>query len=673
MATRSSTLFPNPDSPQGSPLIPGSQPDQDLPTSPDLPLGQRLVKAGLLTQAQLAQALREQQQTHMKLGEVCMQHGWLTPADLYSFTSSQELSLGEILVALGYLELDQLRVALAQQRRFGRKLGEILVWKGWLQVEDLNEALQIQDQLQGMNAENAWDALQAMLNPPEVDPEAAVGEGAHPEAIEIQPEVEADPIPREDTVPLPQSLPPQELDPALMPPPPVRLPSSPGLDYQNQIAALELQLHMREREWEAFVADMNQQIEEYQQQYLHRIHQLEARLRERDAELQQIRRNRDTEVEQLRHRAERIEQELQLERSQAQQNQEKLHQQTFQHGQKVGQLQVQIETLQQQLNAALQADQSEAVALERQQLQAQIQQLQTEQEQAQERIQELQEQLTTTSLEPHPEQNATLKAALEAAQARQAVTQTRLSFLEEQHDITTQELEQSRQLLHTYRQTIESLQHNLKIQQQQNQILQTSLDQQRHRAETTRLDRLRDTVSGNGLSATSASPQPLPVQSETDPGTLANTVTLPIPDEPPPEDPIPKPVLTPWARNLFFHLQEAGLITDQDMEQVLTLWQQKGGRLTQVLADHTGLQQTTVKFFSDGGYTARLSGSCHRIGDYLQAAGLVSEEQIQTVITARPEGQLLGEALVDQGYLSAAAADYFVRHFVSSSFSGDNS
>ncbi len=673
MATRSSTLFPNPDSPQGSPLIPGSQPEQDLPSSPDLPLGQRLVKSGLLTQAQLAQALREQQQTHMKLGEVCLQHGWLTPADLYSFTSSRELSLGEILVALGYLELDQLRVALAQQRRFGRKLGEILVWKGWLQVEDLNEALQIQDQLQGINAENAWDALQAMLNPSEEDAEAAAVEGADPAAAEIEVEVKADPPPRQETVPRPQFLPPQEVDPDLMPPPPMRLPTSPGLDYQNQIAALELQLHMREREWEAFVADMNQQIEEYQQQYLHRIHQLEARLRERDAELQQIRRNRDTEVEQLRHRAERIEQELHLQRSQAQQNQEKLHQQTFEHGQRVGQLQVQIETLQQQLNAALMADQSEAVALERQQLQAQIQQLQLEQEQAQERIQALQEQLTTTAQDTRHEQNTTLKAALEAAQARQAVTQTRLSFLEEQHEITTQELEQSRQLLHTYRQTLESLQHNLKIQQQQNQILQTSLDQQRHWAETTRMDRLRDPSSGNGLSAVSTSPPTASVQSEVTPEPHTKVATLPKTDPPPEEDPSPQPVFTPWARNLFFHLQEAGLITDQDMEEVLARWQQEGGRLTQILADYTGLQPSTVKFFSDGGYSARLSGNCHRIGDYFQAAGLVSEEQIQTVIAVRPEGQLLGEALVEQGYLTAATAEYFIRHFVSSSFSGDNS
>jgi hypothetical protein len=604
-----------------------------------------------------------------------MQHGWLTPADLYSFTSSQELSLGEILVALGYLELDQLRVALAQQRRFGRKLGEILVWKGWLQVEDLNEALQIQDQLQGMNAENAWDALQAMLNPPEEEPEAEAIALSTQEGAESEAEVEVAPDPQQDILPPPQPLPSYEMNRGGIPPtPPMRPSTSPGLDYQNQIAALELQLHMREREWEAFVADMNQQIEEYQQQYLHRIHQLEARLRERDADIQQIRSNRDTEIEQLRNRAERIEQELQLERSQAQQNQAKLHQQTFEHGQKVGQLQVQIETLQQQLNAALQADQSEAVALERQQLQDQIQHLQTEREQAQEEIQELQEQLSTLSQETHSEQNVTLKAALEAAQARQAVTQTRLSFLEEQHQVTTQELEQSRQLLHTYRQTIESLQHNLKIQQQQNQILQTSLDQQRHRAESTRLDRLRDPSSGNGLPWTPISSLISPPQNEANTeatnatsATLLNTVE--VPQE---EDSSSQAVLTPWARNLFFHLQEAGLITDQDMEEVLARWQQQGGRLTQVLADHTGLQQSTVKFFSDGGYSARLSGNCHRIGDYFQAAGLVSEEQIQTVITARPEGQLLGEALVEQGYLTAATAEYFIRHFVSSSFSGDN-
>ncbi|NJO85635.1 MAG: hypothetical protein HC818_02295 [Synechococcaceae cyanobacterium RM1_1_27] len=116
----------------------------------NLPLGQRLLRAGLLTRPQLAQALREQQQNHLRLGEICLEHGWIEPEDLYKFTASHELCLGEVLVAMGSLQPNQLRVALAQQRRFGRRLGEILAWKGWVGTDVLNQALEIQAQLKQM-------------------------------------------------------------------------------------------------------------------------------------------------------------------------------------------------------------------------------------------------------------------------------------------------------------------------------------------------------------------------------------------------------------------------------------------------------------------------------------------------------------------------------------------
>jgi hypothetical protein len=123
------------------------------------------------------------------------------------------------------------------------------------------------------------------------------------------------------------------------------------------------------------------------------------------------------------------------------------------------------------------------------------------------------------------------------------------------------------------------------------------------------------------------------------------------------------PVLTPWARTLFFQLQEAGLITHEEVDHVLKVWQQDGGKLTHVLSECTELQPTTVKFFGNGGYAARLAG-CKRIGDYLQAAGLVTEAQIQAALSQRQPGQKLGEVLAMQGVIRAMTADYFARTFV---------
>jgi len=124
-----------------------------------LPLGQQLLRAGLITQGQLAQALREQRENFMKFGEVCLIHRWITIEDLYRHTASHLLSLGEILIALNYIDIDQLKLALSQQRRFGRKLGEILLWKSWVTEEHLTYALRVQQHLRQAATPNAWEAL----------------------------------------------------------------------------------------------------------------------------------------------------------------------------------------------------------------------------------------------------------------------------------------------------------------------------------------------------------------------------------------------------------------------------------------------------------------------------------------------------------------------------------
>ncbi|MFQ3614675.1 MAG: hypothetical protein SNJ68_13320, partial [Cyanobacteriota bacterium] len=290
-----------------------------------LPLGQRLVRAGLLSQSQLAQALREQQQNHLKLGEVCLERGWLQLSDLYRFIPSQALSLGEILVALGYLDFEQLRVALAQQRRYGRKLGEILTWKGWVQQATLDHALDVQVQLQRLASPNAWEALQPFLAaaPEPVSPltpavpEPGVASADPLQVIQIQAKTPAPPTsapapyreePTEGLLSEDSGLPaeleaeeelPLVPEPVAEPVVPLQEESDPSssfapepqprtiADYRKQVEALKLQIHLQEQEWDGILSNMNQQIADFQSQYQQRIQKLESTIRLQQAEIQQ--------------------------------------------------------------------------------------------------------------------------------------------------------------------------------------------------------------------------------------------------------------------------------------------------------------------------------------------------------------------------------------------------
>ncbi|MGQ9838035.1 MAG: hypothetical protein ACUVRV_08730 [Cyanobacteriota bacterium] len=64
----------------------------------------------------------------------------------------------------------------------------------------------------------------------------------------------------------------------------------------------------------------------------------------------------------------------------------------------------------------------------------------------------------------------------------------RLSALQEQQANLTVELQHARELLAAYRQSLESLQENLEIQQDQNRLLQASYEQQKLIAEAARAE-----------------------------------------------------------------------------------------------------------------------------------------------------------------------------------------
>jgi hypothetical protein len=95
-------------------------------------IGQRLIEAGYLTEAQLREALAAQADTGLLLGEICMLKGWLDYGQLKECLPKLRSKLGERLLALGYITMEQLWLAIFEQRQSGDRLGAILVERGWI-------------------------------------------------------------------------------------------------------------------------------------------------------------------------------------------------------------------------------------------------------------------------------------------------------------------------------------------------------------------------------------------------------------------------------------------------------------------------------------------------------------------------------------------------------------
>ncbi len=733
-----------------------------------IPLGQQLLQAGLLTKAQLAQALREQQQTHLRFGEVCLEKQWISPQQLYQFTSSQSLCLGEILVARGYIEFDQLRIALAQQRRYGRKLGEILIWKGWIQPAVLEQILAEQEQLQGMPEVNAWQALSRSVPEGFDQVEAAAAEdledlnlvdlasgGSQRAELVVRGSLESlAPAAEPQIMPEPTEIPFSDLELE------TGTPTTQLTGYRNRVAALELELEMQQREWDATIQRMNEQVLEFQRAYQERIQTLENRLQqvqqerseaeaelvrvhqlqvfqlrellaERQAELQsrldqqaqqatahaalvnsyqqriqeleaqqvKLRQaiaegqgSQQAQLMQLRQALEKEQTALAEQQQQAQQQeilllqlyrnideletnlaqQAEAHSQERQallnqHQEQIAQLQAQlaeqhrasqqaqhaqqeVEHLRTQLQKLSQTlKQMQPLQQRYQALTQQVQPLMQRLNQAKAHIAQLGEALQRSQTwQQHYQQLAQKQQAqLQQAQATTArlsqelaTLQKQLATLSEQRQLA-QQLHNAQQLMKSYRHSLETLQQELKAERMRNRLLQAQLERQEW---LSRGIPAQEPVLSDKSNEKSKSSESEDETMQTNPVTGS-------------------PVLTPWARQLLIRLRKADLITRQQVQEVLELWRQQGGKLTAILTSHLGLQNTTIRFFSDEGYAAKLSG-CRRLGEYLQAAGLVNAEELQQALQVhRQSGLRFGETLVQQGLIRPSTANYFAHTF----------
>jgi hypothetical protein len=100
-------------------------------------IGQRLVEAGYLTREQLQEALSVQRETALLLGEVCILRGWLTFEQLQACLRPVRSRLGNKLLQSGRITMEQLWLAILEQRKSGRRLGDILVDRGWVDAKTL--------------------------------------------------------------------------------------------------------------------------------------------------------------------------------------------------------------------------------------------------------------------------------------------------------------------------------------------------------------------------------------------------------------------------------------------------------------------------------------------------------------------------------------------------------
>ena len=111
-------------------------------------IGELLTREGLITSAQLEQALeaKKRQDDYKPLGDVCVELGFLSPAELNQVLNKHKkrIQIGDLLVNKGIITQEQLGEALIVQKSSKKKLGEILLEMELVSEADLLRTLSVQ-------------------------------------------------------------------------------------------------------------------------------------------------------------------------------------------------------------------------------------------------------------------------------------------------------------------------------------------------------------------------------------------------------------------------------------------------------------------------------------------------------------------------------------------------
>lgn len=121
-------------------------------------LGQLLIRDGVIDDNQLKEALALQKKDKGLLGAILIRLGYISEAQLvkYLYKGSKRPRIGELLVATDYITHAQLERALEIQKQTAEKLGMILVREGYVDQASMMRVL-------GMQAKSMTDALSDIL------------------------------------------------------------------------------------------------------------------------------------------------------------------------------------------------------------------------------------------------------------------------------------------------------------------------------------------------------------------------------------------------------------------------------------------------------------------------------------------------------------------------------
>ncbi|MDX2270756.1 MAG: hypothetical protein NW237_02235 [Cyanobacteriota bacterium] len=569
----------------------------------EIRLGETLNRAGLLSGSQLAQAMWEKSDSPLMLGEICLGRGWIKPQELYRFVPSTQLRMGEILVLYGHLQLDQLQEALQQQQRTGARLGDILVDRRWASSELVAWAAEEQRILRQTAAPEAWQMLAQRLG------QEALSE--------------------------------KEISPALVE------------ELQAQIQSLQEEL-LQEKQQSAQFYQQARNLAKRQMDRQDYVHQMEAQLQEFQTKAQRREQFSSLVDEELQHHrtlVETLQQQLDTANQQKDELQQELITLKTQQKQHLDELQKQLkQQLQSQQNHQSNFDRTQhhQHSQEIQRLQVQLAHHQHLLEQAHQQAGEWQQQLQEQSNQAKLAQSTKTRLIADLADLRRQLADLQLQLqskdrqLEEQMQLVAA---LKTEMLREKKQTAD-----IQTQWQQAQAETRSLQQELERLKMQRSVRtmMPTKIEAEALSAS-------PLASPFPPLGVGSTA-------PPEAESALLAASTPWAQRVLRGLRSAALIDNRRIDVVLRTWEKEGGNLAEVLSRCARLKPETIKFFSEGGYSVRLSGS-HRLEDYLKSAALVSPEELQATQPLLQPGKSLAQALIERGLISQATIDYFLKTF----------
>jgi hypothetical protein len=154
----------------------------DTPASAPPRVGQILVRQGHLTEERLNQALSAQKELLEKgvrrtLGEICVEQGWCEMRHIAEAMRIQQehifnaTALGQVLIDIGALSLEQLEEALEKHENASLPLATFLVERGYCTEQQLQTATEIQQVRRTISARqqtvslyNPFNVMELLVN-----------------------------------------------------------------------------------------------------------------------------------------------------------------------------------------------------------------------------------------------------------------------------------------------------------------------------------------------------------------------------------------------------------------------------------------------------------------------------------------------------------------------------